>query len=177
MRKEERTRQDSVPRACVQTPSKVHVVGLGQQSVNTTNIGEGNKSMFRRGEVCSRQETAAPQQARRRISMRPTWGKTSGRIQDYTTGKARKYKANKQQTITRKSACSWATPKPTSADTKLKHLALNTDKNSSPCPCLFVPYDTLLTEQTEVNGTTRRSERRRGHGDAPYQKANNTTSC
>ena len=175
VRTEKRTRQDTVPRACPETPSKVHVVGLGQQSVNTTNIGEGNKSMVRRGEVCSREETATPEQARRRRSRRPTRGKTNGRIQDCTTGEARKYKANKRQTTTRESACYWASQNQRVETPSLKHLALNKDKTSSPCPCLFILYDTLLTEQTEVNGTTRQSEHQKRHSDAPYQQANKTT--
>ena len=157
-------------------PSNVHAVGLGQRSVNTTNISVENKSMFRRGEVCSRQETDKPQQARRRRSTRPTRAKTNGRIQDCTTDEARKYKANKHQTTTRKSAYSWAPPKPTSGGAKLKHLALNTDKTSSPCPCLLIPHDTLLTVQTEVKGTTRRGGHQKGHGDASYQHTNKTTS-
>ena len=171
-RTEKRTRQDSLSRACPKTTSKVHVVGLGQRSVNTTNIGEENKSMFRSGEVCSRQETARLQQARRRRSTRPTRGKTNGRFQDCTAGEARKYRANKHQTTTRESAYSWALQKPTDGGTELKHLALNINKTSSLCPCLFVPHDILLTEQTEVKRTTRRSRHGRGHGDAPYQQAN-----
>ena len=144
-RTEKRTRQDSVSRACPKTTSNVHLVGLGQRSVNTTDIGEKNKSMFRRGEVYSRQDTATLQQARRQSSTRPTREKTNGRIQDCTTGKVRRYKANKHQTTARKSAYSWAPPKPTSGGTRLRHVALNTNKTSSPCPCLFVSHNTLPT--------------------------------
>ena len=46
VRTEKRSRQDSVRCVCPKTPSKVHVIGLGQRSVNTTKIGEENKIML-----------------------------------------------------------------------------------------------------------------------------------
>ena len=84
------------------------------------NNGEENKSMFHRGEVWSRQENAAPQKARRQSGTRPTQRKTKGRTQDYTMGKARTCMASKHQTTTRRSAYSWAPPKPKSGVTKHK---------------------------------------------------------
>ena len=113
-RTERRTRQDSETRACPKTTSKVHVVGLVHRSVDTTSTGEENKSMFRSGEVWSRQENATLQQAQRLRSTRPTRKKTKGRIQDYATGAARIYMESKHQTTTRKSAYSLAPPKPKS---------------------------------------------------------------
>ena len=119
-RTERRTRQHSESCACPKTTSKLHVVGLVQNSMNTTNNGEENKSMFRRSEVWRRQENATPQQAGGQSSTRPTRRKTKGRTRDYATGKARTYMASKHQITTCKSAYSWAPPKPKSGVTKQK---------------------------------------------------------
>ena len=136
------------------------------------NNGEENKRMFRRGEVWVRQESTTPQQARRQSGMRPTRRKTKGRTQDYTTGKARKYMASKHQTTTRKSAYSWAPPKPKTGVIKLKHHALNTDETSHPHALVYLYHmiPTLPADQTEMNVTKRRCE----HGTS--QSANETTS-
>ena len=115
--------------------------------MSTTHIDEENKSMFRRGEERSSQETTRSQRAPRQRSRRPTQERQMDESRlHYGQGK-RKYKTNKHQTTTRKSSYSSAPPKPTSVGKKLKGPALNTDKTSSPCPCSFVPHDTLLTER------------------------------
>ena len=63
---------------------------------------------------------------------------------------------------------SWAPPRPTSGVTKHKASRAKYRQNLSfPCPCLFIPHDTLPTEQTEVNGNTRRSTHRKERDDAP----------
>ena len=157
-----RTRQDSESRACPKSTSKVHVVGLVQRSVNKTINSEENNSMFRRGEVWSRQENATPQQAQRQSGTRPTWRKTKGRTKDYTTGKVRKYMASKHQTTTRKSAYSWAPPKPKSRVTKHKASRAKYRRNlSSACPCLFIPHDTYLAHRANRNEWHHEAERTR----------------
>ena len=54
----------------------------------------------------------------------------------------------------------------------IKHLALNTDKTSHPHALVYLYHmiPTLPTEQTEVNGTTRRSEHRKEHDDTPKKQ-------
>ena len=143
--------------------------------MKTTNNGKENKSMFRRGEVGSRQENATPQQTRRPSGTRPTRRKTKGRTQDYTSGKARKYMASKHQTTTRKSAYSWAPPKPKSGVTKHKASRAKDRRNLSfPCPCLFIPHDTYLARGGNQN--ERHHEARRTPNMTKRQRNNKPPS-
>ena len=163
-RTQRETRQDSETRACSKTTSKVHVVGLVQRSVNKTNNGKENKSMFRRGEVWSRQENATPQQAPRQAArdqrgeMNKDTLKTTLQVRQGHTWQAK----TKQRHVKALTLGPRQNQRVESPSIHHQHRALNTDETSHPhaLVSLYHMIPTLAAEQTEMNGTTGRSEHR-----------------